>query len=139
MDKSWMCLSDKCDPRFIKGIIDFVNFVKLNKPRSTTHKCPCRHCRLQHVKLPLDEIQPHLFSNGIMQEYTIWTYHGEQSEASSSVYTQRHEYVREKSRGTIGEGVSYYTNPTIEMLNDALPFHDAHEEVEDDFFWKGCI
>ncbi|CAM8978311.1 unnamed protein product [Rhodiola kirilowii] len=28
MDKSWMYLSDKCDPRFIKGIMDFVNFVK---------------------------------------------------------------------------------------------------------------
>ncbi|CAM8940352.1 unnamed protein product [Rhodiola kirilowii] len=49
MDKSWMCLSDKCDPRFMKGIMDFVKFVKLNKPRSTMHKCPCRRCRLQHV------------------------------------------------------------------------------------------
>ncbi|CAM8929746.1 unnamed protein product [Rhodiola kirilowii] len=136
MDKSWMCLSDKCDTRFIKGIMDFVKFVKQNKPRSTTHKCPCRRCRLQHEKLPLDEIQTHLFSNGIMQEYTIWTYHGEQSEASSSVYTIRREYVMEKSHGNIGEGDSYYTNPTIEMLNDAFPFHDAHEELEDDFFGK---
>ncbi|CAM8932792.1 unnamed protein product [Rhodiola kirilowii] len=136
MDKSWMCLSDKCDPRFMKGIMDFVKFVKLNKPRSTMHKCPCRRCRLQHVKLPLDEIQTHLFSNGIMQEYKIWTYHGEQSEASSSVYTERRDYVMERSRGKIGGGDSYYTNPTIEMLNDAFPFHDAHEEIEDDFFGK---
>ncbi|CAM8963196.1 unnamed protein product [Rhodiola kirilowii] len=61
MDKSWMHLSEKCDPRFVKGIMDFVNFVQQNKPRSTTHKCPCKRCRLQHEKLPLDEFQTHLF------------------------------------------------------------------------------
>ncbi|CAM8953492.1 unnamed protein product [Rhodiola kirilowii] len=41
MDKSWMNLLDKCDPRFGQGILAFINFVKQNKPRSTTHKCPC--------------------------------------------------------------------------------------------------
>ncbi|CAM8948489.1 unnamed protein product [Rhodiola kirilowii] len=138
MDKSWMHLSDKCDPRFIKGIMDFVNFVKENKPTITTHKCPCRRCRLQHAKLQLDEIRTHLFTNGIMQEYTTWTYHGEESEASSSVYAQRRQFVMEKSReSTIGEGDSYYMNPTIEMLNDAFPFHDTREDLEnDDVFGK---
>ncbi|CAM8892652.1 unnamed protein product [Rhodiola kirilowii] len=138
MDKSWMHLSDKCDPRFIKGIMDFVNFVKENKPTITTHKCPCRRCRLQHAKLQLDEIRTHLFTNGIMQEYTTWTYHGEESEASSSVYAQRRQFVMEKRReSTIGEGDSYYMNPTKEMLNDAFPFHDTHEDLEnDDVFGK---
>ncbi|CAM8951262.1 unnamed protein product [Rhodiola kirilowii] len=140
MDKCWMYLSDKCDMRTIKGIMDFVNFVKQNKPRSTTHKCPCRRCRLQHTKLPLDEIRTHLFNNGIMQEYTTWTYHGEESEASSLVYAQRRQFVLEKSRGsTIGEGDSYYMNPTIELLNDAFPFHDTHKDLENNFFWQGCI
>ncbi|CAM8940254.1 unnamed protein product [Rhodiola kirilowii] len=138
MDKSWTHLSDKCDPRFIKGIMDFVNFAKENKPTITMHKCPCRRCRLQHAKLQLDEILTHLFTNGLMQEYTTWTYHGEESEASSSVYAQRRQFVMEKSReSTIGEGDSYYMNPTIEMLNDAFPFHDTHEDLEnDDVFGK---
>ncbi|CAM8962396.1 unnamed protein product [Rhodiola kirilowii] len=137
MDKSWMCLSDKCDPRFIKGIMDFVNFMKVNKPRSTTYKCPCKRCRLQHAKLPLDEIRTHLFSNGIMQEYTTRTYHGEESEASSSVYAKRRQFVMEKSRESIiGESDSYYMNPTIEMLNDAFPFPDTHEDLENDIFGK---
>ncbi|CAM8923380.1 unnamed protein product [Rhodiola kirilowii] len=127
MDKSWMHLSDKCDPRFIKGIMDFVNFVKENKPTITTH-----------AKLQLHEIRTHLFTNGIMQEYTTWTYHGEESEASSSVYAQRRQFVMEKScESTIGEGDSYYMNPTIEMLNHAFPFHDTHEDLEnDDVFGK---
>ncbi|CAM8956224.1 unnamed protein product [Rhodiola kirilowii] len=77
MDKSWMYLSDKCDPRFTQGIMAFIYFVKQRKPWSTTHKCPCRRCRLHHEKLSLDEIQSHLFRNGIMQEYTTWTSHGE--------------------------------------------------------------
>ncbi|CAM8969197.1 unnamed protein product [Rhodiola kirilowii] len=72
-----------------------------------------------------------------MQEYTTWTYHGEQSEASSSVYTQRRQYVMERSRGsTIGDGDSYYMNPIIEMLTDAFPFHDEHEDIENDYFRK---
>ncbi|KAL9658978.1 hypothetical protein QQ045_024032 [Rhodiola kirilowii] len=50
MDKSWMNLADKCDPRFAQGIVAFINFVKQNKPRSTTHKCPCKRCRLHHER-----------------------------------------------------------------------------------------
>ncbi|CAM8917110.1 unnamed protein product [Rhodiola kirilowii] len=89
MDKSWINLSDKCDPRFAQEIVAFINFVKQNKPRSTTHKCPCKRCRLHHERLSLDEIQTHLFCNGIMQDYTTWTFHGEvEPEASSSLYTQ---------------------------------------------------
>ncbi|CAM8984776.1 unnamed protein product [Rhodiola kirilowii] len=85
MDKSWMYLTDKCDPRFTQGIMAFIDFVKQRKPFSTTHKCPCRHCRLHHEKLSLDVIQTHLFRNGIMQEYTTWTSHGEEH-GSSSLY-----------------------------------------------------
>ncbi|CAM8975186.1 unnamed protein product [Rhodiola kirilowii] len=31
MDKSWMHLWDKCDPRFSEGIIAFVEFLKQKK------------------------------------------------------------------------------------------------------------
>ncbi|CAM8925858.1 unnamed protein product [Rhodiola kirilowii] len=97
MDKTWMNLSDKCDPRFAQGIMNFVNFVKQKNPRISKHKCPCRRCRLHHAKLSLDEIQTHLFRNGIMQDYTTWTSHGEvEDDASSSIYTQQHHYVMEK-------------------------------------------
>ncbi|CAM8975164.1 unnamed protein product [Rhodiola kirilowii] len=92
MDKSWMYLSDKCDPRFTQGIMAFIDFVKQHKPFSTTHKCPCRRCRLHHEKLSLDEIQTHLFRNGIMQEYTTWTSHGEE-QCSSSLYAERLQHV----------------------------------------------
>ncbi|CAM8892865.1 unnamed protein product [Rhodiola kirilowii] len=99
MDKSWMNLSDKCDPRFAEGITTFKNFVKQHKPWRTTHKCPCRRCRLHHEMLSLDEIQTHLFRYSIMQDYTTWTFHGKvDADASSSLYmTQRQHYVMEKS------------------------------------------
>ncbi|CAM8904268.1 unnamed protein product [Rhodiola kirilowii] len=31
MHKSWMYLSDKCDPRFSQGIMAFLEFVKQKK------------------------------------------------------------------------------------------------------------
>ncbi|CAM8905896.1 unnamed protein product [Rhodiola kirilowii] len=140
MDKSWMYLSDKCDPRFTQGIMAFIDFVKQHKPWSTTHKCPCRRCRLHHAKLSLDEIQTHLFRNGIMQEYTTWTSHGEEPEASSSLYTERRQHVMEKSRATTvdEESDAYYMDPTIEMLNDAFPnFPDPHDEdLENEYLGK---
>ncbi|CAM8978946.1 unnamed protein product [Rhodiola kirilowii] len=139
MDTSWMNLSDKCDPRFAEGITAFINFVKQHKPRRTTHKCPCRRCRLHHEMLSLDEIQTHLFRYGIMQDYTTWTLHGEvDADASSSLYMpQRQQYVMEKSCGTIEASGSYYMDSTLEMLNDAFPFAESHEEdVENDNMGK---
>ncbi|CAM8934817.1 unnamed protein product [Rhodiola kirilowii] len=137
MDKTWINLSDKCDPRFAQGITNFVNFVKQKKPRRTTHKCPCRRCRFHHEKLSLDEIQTHLFRNGIMQDYTTWTSHGEvEEDASTSIYTQRQHYVMEKSCGTVEESGAYYMDPTIEMLNDAFPFPEPQDDIENEYLGK---
>ncbi|CAM8890236.1 unnamed protein product [Rhodiola kirilowii] len=125
MDKSWMYLSDKCDPRLVQGIMAFIEFVKRTKPRTTTHPCPCRRCRLHHDKLTLDEIQTHLFVNGMMREYTTWTSHGEEPvEASSSIYTQRRQHVMETNCSRMVEDCNegYYFNPTIEIINDTFPF-----------------
>ncbi|CAM9000505.1 hypothetical protein QQ045_001094 [Rhodiola kirilowii] len=131
MDKSWMHLSDKCDPRFSQGIMAFLDFVKQRNPRKTTHLCPCRRCRLHHEKLSLDEIQTHLFLNGMMREYTTWTSHGEESiEAASSLYTQRRQYVMEKNSRMVEEGDDYYFNPTMEILNDTFPFRDQHGDLK---------
>ncbi|CAM8909761.1 unnamed protein product [Rhodiola kirilowii] len=137
MDKSWMLLSDKCDPRFAQGITAFIEFVKQKTPWTTTHPCPCRCCRLHRVKLSLDEIYTHLFINGMMREYTTWTSHGEEAleEASSSLYTQRKQYVMEKSRGRVEDG--YYFNPTIDILNDAFPFR--YGDCDNEYFGKDAF
>lgn len=129
MDKSWMYLSDKCDPRFAQGITSFLNFVKEKNPRTTRHRCPCRRCRLHHSKLTLDEIRSHLFQYSMMQDYTTWTWHGEeQPECSSSFIDQRQQYVLENTCGRVNASDSYYRDPTFEMLNDAFPL--AEEEYE---------
>ncbi|CAM8975409.1 unnamed protein product [Rhodiola kirilowii] len=138
MDKSWMYLPDKCDTWLSQEIMAFLEFVKQKKPR-TTHSCPCRRCRLHHEKLSLDEIQLHLFRNGTMREYTTWTFHGEEpQEASSSLYTQRRQYVMEKSSVWMveeGDG-GYYFNPTIEILHDTFPFRDPRGDLENGYLGK---
>ncbi|CAM8951380.1 unnamed protein product [Rhodiola kirilowii] len=137
MDKSWMHLWDKCDPQFSEGIMAFKEFVKQNKPWTTTHPCPCRRYRLHHEKLSLNEIQVHLFQNGMMREYTYWTSHREEmQEASSSLYTQRRQYVYENIGSRMVEGDDYYSNPAIEILNDTFSFRDPHGGIENDSFGK---
>ncbi|CAM9000252.1 unnamed protein product [Rhodiola kirilowii] len=139
MNKSWMYLSDKCDPRFFQGIMAFLEFVKQKKTRTTTHPCPCRRCQFHHEKLSLDEIQTHLFVNGMMREYTTWTSHGEEPvEASSSLYIQRRQYVTEKNSSRMVEECDggYYFNPIIEIVNDTFPFRDPHGGLQNDSFGK---
>ncbi|CAM8918521.1 unnamed protein product [Rhodiola kirilowii] len=79
------------------------------------------------------------YRNGIMQEYTTWTSHGEE-QGSSSLYAERLQHVMEKSRATTvdEESDAYYMDPTIEMLNDAFPnFPDPHDEdLENEYLGK---
>ncbi|GKB86446.1 glutamate receptor 2.8-like protein [Tanacetum coccineum] len=45
--------------------------------------CPCKKC-LNHIEHKVEEVQFHLFRNGIDLSYTNWTRHGEKDEPSIS-------------------------------------------------------
>ncbi|CAM8978147.1 unnamed protein product [Rhodiola kirilowii] len=87
MDKSWMKLK-RYDPHYFDGINNFIAFVRPNRPE-ITYLCPCRCCRLHHIKLTLDEMYAHLIHNGMMPDYTTWTSHGE-VRSGPSIYMLMH-------------------------------------------------
>ncbi|CAM8989884.1 unnamed protein product [Rhodiola kirilowii] len=128
MDKSWIGL-ERCDERYIRGIGDFIEFVKHNKLEAL-HLCPCRRCKLHNrIRLvTLDEMHGHLILNGMMRDYVTWTSHGEVS-SGPSVYMLRQQYVLDISGGTgssSGTRGAYNTNPSMEILSDAFPFRDMY-------------
>ncbi|CAM8928535.1 unnamed protein product [Rhodiola kirilowii] len=128
MDKSWIGL-ERCDERYIRGIGDFIEFVKHNKLEAL-HLCPCRRCKLHNrIRLvTLDEMHGHLILNGMMRDYVTWTSHGEVS-SGPSVYMLRQQYVLDRSGETgssSGTRGAYNTNPSMEILSDAFPFRDMY-------------
>ncbi|CAM8965580.1 unnamed protein product [Rhodiola kirilowii] len=74
MDKSWMGL-ESGDQRYIKGIVEFVDFAKQNG--ENTHLCPCRRCLLVRRRIASKAMFVHLINYGFMNGYISWTSHGE--------------------------------------------------------------
>ncbi|KAL6516894.1 hypothetical protein OROHE_018182 [Orobanche hederae] len=76
MDKSWINLPNRLDPRFLNGLMDFIKFAYMNKQHGSEIKCPCRHCRfsLNQRKKTVGE---HIVMHSFPESYTTWDRHGE--------------------------------------------------------------
>ena len=75
MDKSWMRV-DRTTSLYAKGVESFMKFAIENANDTNLIRCPCTKCgnmRLLEPKL----IKCHLFTNGILSQYTTWFWHGE--------------------------------------------------------------
>ncbi|GJY01076.1 putative transposase-associated domain-containing protein [Tanacetum coccineum] len=93
MDKSWMG-TNRTNRSFIDGVAAFIDYVvhNLQKMRNIDPRgnkqhllmpCPCTKC-LNHIEHKVEEVQFHLFRNGIDLSYTKWNKHGEKDEPSIS-------------------------------------------------------
>jgi hypothetical protein len=99
MDRSWM-RANRVSDEYEQGVMEFLQFAEENlppesnaktnlpTPRSNAEKnlppkndvlflCPCVLCGNQKPKLDKKHIKSHLICNGICQNYTQWTWHGE--------------------------------------------------------------
>ncbi|KAL5569085.1 hypothetical protein UlMin_025660 [Ulmus minor] len=75
MDKSWMGV-DRTSSKHDRGVESFLNFAIKNASGTILLRCPCTKCgnmRMLDPKL----IKCHLFTNGILESYTFWFWHGE--------------------------------------------------------------
>lgn len=92
--------------------------------------CPCVFC-LNHYSLDVDEVDHHLFSRGINQNYIKWTKHGEKDETLRSGHINVNDGVR------IEEFVYFATDApeTIEteIPTDALETIEMVQATEDNF------
>ncbi|KAK9267148.1 hypothetical protein L1049_009568 [Liquidambar formosana] len=78
MNKTWMHLN-KLSPEYEQGIKDFMNFARGTVDRGNRMRCPCCRCKNVYYRI-VDEVEDHLFVNGINPKYTQWIHHGEDFE-----------------------------------------------------------
>ncbi|GJX90712.1 hypothetical protein Tco_0344038 [Tanacetum coccineum] len=93
MDKSWMG-TNRTNKSYVDGVAAFIDYavhnlqkmgnidLRVNK-QHLLMPCPCTKC-LNHIEHKVEEVQFHLFRNGIDLSYTNWTRHGEKDEPSIS-------------------------------------------------------
>nr|KAJ0192256.1 hypothetical protein LSAT_V11C800438740 [Lactuca sativa] len=78
MDKSWIKIKNKVDPKIMKGAIDFADMAKGYVDREGLTHCPCNNC-LNVIKQLLDLVGAHIIHHGFQQSYVKWIFHGESS------------------------------------------------------------
>lgn len=84
VDKSWMNVTDRLDPRYEKGVEELLDFAFHEDRRSFRHgdngqliQCPCKKC-CNGLKFTRYEVKTHLICDGIWLHYTNWVCHGEE-------------------------------------------------------------
>ncbi|CAM8986262.1 unnamed protein product [Rhodiola kirilowii] len=129
MDKSWLEL-DTGDSRYVRGLVDFVEFAKQNG--ENTQVCPCKRCLLVKGRLSLNNMFVHLINYSMMKGYKTWTSHGENINEPSP-YMLRQQWLAERY-GESSSGVMHQqSNPTMDILQDQFPFqHEDHMNMNVD-------
>lgn len=77
LDKKWMEINDRASLEYIKGVDLFLEFAFGQPGVSDMIRCPCNRCRNTAYK-KRREVRVHLFKKGIVRNYKIWVFHGEQ-------------------------------------------------------------
>lgn len=79
-DKTWLSLSP-CSQEFRDGLTAFVQY-GLRKCHGLYKEgylpCPCTDCTNRNV-IPIADLRQHIFMNGWLTHYVIWTKHGERT------------------------------------------------------------
>lgn len=126
LDRSWMY--DRNFPgrkglkqRFANKVEDFLNFARVQKivQDEGGMRCPCCLCRCRRFKSE-DEIRVHLYADGFMPNYWIWTNHGEESPAAPNTSTSVENYNIGPSSSTNMLGIDYYNYQHFEAMNDMI-------------------
>ncbi|CAK8564932.1 unnamed protein product [Lathyrus sativus] len=96
MDRTWM-KADRLGPIYEKGVLEFLKYADQNLPGNNgIFYCSCVNCG-NIKKGTEDEILHHLCCDGVYQNYTICTWHGEveknQNLASQSNEVNEEEYM----------------------------------------------
>ena len=145
--------------QFIRVACQTVQFMNEQKVR-----CPCTRCKCRKY-FDMDTIRYHLYKDGFMADYWVWTMHGEVATQNFEHASIENTYVRgSSSRVNIGEhvtkNISWEDNSRRyeEMIYDAVgpqihadyePSVEAPNAEAEKFFsileavkaplWEGCV
>jgi hypothetical protein len=96
MDRSWI-FGKQFRHAYLKGVEQFMNFVRQKYPEDTEIRCPCRNCLNKKVR-PQHDVENHIHIFGMSATYTRWIYHGEPADSTEVENTEHrdvegdHEY-----------------------------------------------
>lgn len=76
MDKSWLNVGNRADPRYIQGADNFLEWAYSKLRVGSKLRCPCKKCRNTLFKVR-HEVRFDLLQNGFWQSYKVWDLHGE--------------------------------------------------------------
>ena len=77
MNRQWMYLDKRISSEYINGLRGFLDFAEANKPPSGFIIYPCKMCKNQKDYSSIKSLHDHLYKWGFMQNYFVWTKHGE--------------------------------------------------------------
>ena len=112
IDKQWMMESDRRTTQYVEGVRKFIESVVENGGNKKIYSCPCTQCKNMKTKIKLDDIHYHMLRWEIVQSYTVWRFHGEES--------------TEKQKKSVSQVISTdeSEHPRMEdLVNDANRFH----------------
>jgi hypothetical protein len=77
-DRSWM-RRERYRASYIEGVDIFMKTAKKNVVAKKTNeiRCPCKHCKKKKFWNDPSVIEQHLVTDGFVEGYTNWSYHGE--------------------------------------------------------------
>ena len=111
MDRSWISITNKYDPRLIRGAYDFAKRAEAYVDGEGRIFCPCKKCVNARKNTP-NMVASHIVHNLFDRTYKVWIHHGEQQ--------PRDETVSENGDAEPNDGVD-------DLLHDAFPVVDEAE------------
>ncbi|XP_074556569.1 uncharacterized protein LOC141812476 [Curcuma longa] len=142
MDKEWMHLPSRLDPKYEEGVQKFLSQARNYAKTRETILCPCKRCKNKKY-MKFDQVYEHLIMKGIDPSYTIWFFHGENSTSqfqnegiSRGVMEEedesREEYHLYKDAFVAEEEVGHTLSETVDY-----EFADLLKDAETPLF-PGC-
>ncbi|GJV76577.1 putative transposase-associated domain-containing protein [Tanacetum coccineum] len=139
MDKSWMG-TNRTNKSYVDGVAAFVDYAVHNlqkmgniDPRVNKQHllmpCPCTKC-LNHIDHKVEEVQFHLFRNGINLSYTNWTKHGEKDEPSISAPKPVNATTKFVDDTNFASDIPIDGPATVEMVNATKDNFDEDDLVK---------
>ncbi|KAL8254928.1 hypothetical protein R6Q59_033149 [Mikania micrantha] len=124
LDKSWTKITNKVDPKFIKGAIAFAERGETYIDSEGRIHCPCRKCVNARKHVP-KVVGYHIMHNGFESSYNVWLHYSEHLPGYETDDTRRsHEPDSRQPRiqtvvnGSTSEVISHPTRKRIRRLAD---------------------
>jgi hypothetical protein len=86
MDRSWI-FGKQFTSAYLKGIEEFMEFVRARYAQDIEIRCPCRNCLNQRVR-PQNDVENHIHIFGMSATYTRWIHHGEPADSAEVQNTE---------------------------------------------------